>query len=135
MSQEEILFLDWKKKKVVSKIERQEEEIQAANLYYAISGTNLAVTNGHVLWVYDLEQKTCTHQIEYESEDFIYRPSMVFNEDGSEIAMSTGSPAKENVERGVICVSLADESITRLSDVDSDVMTYAGVTSCGSGAV
>lgn len=126
VSQEEILFLDWKKKKVVSKIERQEEEIQAANLYYAISGTNLAVTNGHILWVYDLEQKTCTHQIEYESEDFIYRPSMVFNEDGSEIAMSAGSPAEENVERGVICVSLADESITRLSDVDSDVMTYAG---------
>ena len=126
VSQEEILFLDWKKKKVVSKIERQEEEIQAANLYYAISGTNLAVTNGHILWVYDLEQKTCTHQIEYESEDFIYRPSMVFNEDGSEIAMSAGSPAEENVERGVICVSLADERITRLSDTDSDVMTYAG---------
>ena len=51
---------------------------------------------------------------------------MVFNEDGSEIAMSAGSPAEENIERGVICVSLADESITRLSDADSDVMTYAG---------
>lgn len=93
------------KKKVVSKIERQEEEIQAANLYYAISGTNLAVTNGHVLWVYDLEQKTCTHQIEYESEDFIYRPSMVFNEDGSEIAMSTGSPARKMLKEAYMCVS------------------------------
>ena len=126
VAQEEILLLDWKKKKVVSKIERQEEEIQAARLYYAISGMNLAVTNGNILWVYDLEQKTCTHQIEYESEKWFYPTSMVFNEDGNEIVMSTGRPTGKDNERGVICVSLTDESITRLSDADSDVVTYVG---------
>lgn len=51
---------------------------------------------------------------------------MVFKKMEAEISMSTGSPAEENVERGVICVSLTDESITRLSDADSDVMTYVG---------
>ena len=126
VSDEQILILDWKKKKVISKIERQEEETQAMNPYYAISGTKLAVTNGQILWIYDLEQEACIHQIEYESDRWFVTSSMVFNGDGSEIAMSTGSPAEENVERGVICVSLADERITRLSDTDSDVMTYAG---------
>lgn len=128
VSDEQILILDWKKKKVISKIERQGEETKAVNPYYAISGMKLAVTDGQILWIYDLEQKACIHQIEYEyeSDRWFIISSMVFNEDGSEIAMSAGSPAEENIERGVICVSLADESITRLSDADSDVMTYAG---------
>ena len=128
VSDEQILILDWKKKKVISKIERQGEETKAVNPYYAISGMKLAVTDGQILWIYDLEQKACIHQIEYEyeSDRWFIISSMVFNEDGSELAMSAGSPAEENIERGVICVSLADESITRLSDADSDVMTYAG---------
>ena len=126
VSQEEILILDWKKKRVVSQIERQEEEIQAANPYYAISGMELAVTNGQILWIYDLEQEACIHQIEYESDSWFVASSMVFNEAGNEIVMSTGSPAEENVERGVVCISLEDEGVTRLSDTDSDVVTYAG---------
>ena len=126
VSDEQILILDWKKKKVISKIERQGEETLAVTFYYAISGMKLAVTNGKILWIYDLEQKACIHQIEYESDRWCVISSMAFNEDGSEIAISAGSPVVEDAERGVICVSLADESITRLSDAYSDVMTYVG---------
>lgn len=129
VSQEEILILDWKKKKVVSKMERQEEEQLTSGLHYTISGTYLGITDGKKLWVYDLEQEACIHQIQYQEEgygNYIDVVSMSFNEADSEIVISGGAPGNSNVGRGVVCISLGDETVKKLSETDSDVVTYAG---------
>ncbi len=129
VSDEQILILDWKKKKVVSKIERQEEELLASGFYYTVSDTYLGITDGKKLWVYDLEQEDCIHQIQYQEEDYgnyIDVVSMAFNEVDSEIVISGGAPGNSNIGRGVVCISLADETVKKLSETDSVVVTYAG---------
>ncbi len=48
------MILDWKKKKVVSKIERQEEETVGSDLYYIVSDMNLGLqmekSCGYMIW-------------------------------------------------------------------------------------
>ena len=129
VSDEQILILDWKKKKIISKIERQEEELLASGFYYTVSDMYLGITDGEKLWVYDLEQKACIHQIQYQEEgygNYIYVASMVFNEADSEIIISSGAPGHSNVGKGVVCISLADETVKKLSETDSDVVAYVG---------
>lgn len=127
VSQNEIRILDWKKRKVVSVIERQEEEKNYSDLTYTISGDTLGVTNGRMVWVYDLEQKACIHQISFEeNKAFLSDVGLLFSDDCRELLVCGCYLAGKTEEKGLVSISLDDESITRVTDIDTEDMVYAG---------
>lgn len=129
VSQNEIRILDWKKQKVVSVIERQEEEKNYSDFTFAISGNTLGVTNSLTAWVYDLQQKVCTHQISYEADKtFSSVGGVLFNDDCSELLVYGSDPVRNDrtESKGIVKISLADEKVTCISDLNAEDIVYAG---------
>ena len=70
-----IFYIDWKKQQLIREMKNDAEEDFLSErdrdgACCTVSGTNLAIANGHYLWVYDLESGECQLQSQYDQEKY-----------------------------------------------------------------
>ena len=93
-----IFYIDWKKQQLIREMKNDAEEDFLSErdqdgACCTVSGTNLAIANGHYLWVYDLESGECQLQSQYDQEKYSsdQANAIAFDEKAENVFLALGN--------------------------------------------
>lgn len=112
-----IFYIDWKKQQLIREMKNDAEEDFLSErdrdgACCTVSGTNLAIANGHYLWVYDLESGECQLQSQYDQEKYSsdQANAIAFDEKAENVFLAFGKEL-EYAEPSVSAVEVGNKGL------------------------
>ena len=128
ISERSIVYVNWQEKNVI-RIIRNEENFTGGSNTVTVWNTQIALTNGDKVWVYDLGTGKKLQEVQYTGDTYqSYNPnSLSFSEDGSLLAIGVSVDYYDaEPQKGLMVLSVNDGNICMLSELETEKVLFLG---------